>query len=1227
MNSKNVLSESVYLIPDDLHGFLYHSDSTSGLEDKSMIKNREGVYLILIRVLNSNSKVLIYNYIYYPDVFYNPLKYFLINKKDYKNSLLYSEWGDYLGVFVLSDLNKMPGDSLKLNKINDYLSNFLDNEGVGSTILISNYNELFKLINMLNYTSDYDDVATLIDLAYNKKHDEFGYTILSSVGDNLFNRSISFNISESDQIPKINITNSCLYIVDDLNFFIEKVKSKGYVINAGPQKWRGQVNSMNNFLTCIDVDFRNSLYRHNQHHVTIRSIDSKLSLAKSKFSYRNIHQNITGVRWYSTKRAERSSSKKVAISSSNKVKVSVNLKSISENSPIFNYLSQWLAQSPINNETQESLEKYLHNFTYINIDKSSVSIGLIDYSSFSKKLTELLIKSRVRLNKIITHFKNLSYDNIGKKKLNQKETSLYYLSILLKEVNNNEIIALMYGRLMRIITNYNRLNTNDNALDIFQGVCTNIIQDYWFNLYSKHILKLCFELYGLDIHSTLNKQDRKELDLKIFETRKIYSLSQWKIDNTDLVDVFNNVTLKSNIGSIIIEWMVECNLIKTELITLGRKEKKNILVPTDEVIDCLSTHSSKLVHLPFRLPMLVKPKPYFREVINGVTVERLGGYLLNDIKTSDTLILDNWELKKSTLIKDDNVVYDMVNNINSVGYKINKDVLGYINKYGIEYDLVLYKDSPYSDRAISSLKKWEKIELESDRAKKELQDNILGLAYVYSQLHEFFLPVRIDFRGRMYCISEFLNYQSNELAKSLLIFSRGEKIKKTDAKAIDYLKAYGANCFGNKLDKKSWFDRCKWVDDNVNGIINFEDGKLVSKASNKLLFIAFCFEYNRWLESLKNIETIYFDTYLPIQLDATCNGFQHLSLLSLDVSLAKELNLTTSSWKDIPKDFYNFVSTNLIDYFRNILISNNIEESEMEDYLRLSNLTIARAIVKKAIMTIPYNVSTIQMIKYVRVNFELCDEYKNREDNKDFKNYWYYCIDDPNIKLKHSDFTKIGLGLKYVLSDKFFKLKLLMDYLKKVAKICTRLGLPIPWGSPSGVLVNQSYLGTDVIRLRPFTYSKSKFTLRVPNKNKTNSSKQVRAFMPNLIHSLDAAALALLADFYFHSNKNSKTKSMYAVHDCFAVTANNVENLMELLKLVYIKIYSEGVYLRGLDKEIKHQIKVNYGADVFNYDKLTINIPDIEVLKFPDIEEVLGTKLPCINYDVNELKTSSYIVS
>jgi len=138
-----------------------------------------------------------------------------------------------------------------------------------------------------------------------------------------------------------------------------------------------------------------------------------------------------------------------------------------------------------------------------------------------------------------------------------------------------------------------------------------------------------------------------------------------------------------------------------------------------------------------------------------------------------------------------------------VGFKINTDVLDFIYYYNDIHNLISNEDD-YNDLVSKSkLNKSQQIELESLLSKKRLEENILGLARAYSNIHEFYLPVRIDYRGRLYCVSEYLNYQSNELAKSLLLFSKGEIINKTDSRAISYLKAYGANCFGNKLDKKS----------------------------------------------------------------------------------------------------------------------------------------------------------------------------------------------------------------------------------------------------------------------------------------------------------------------------------------------------------------------------------------------------------------------------------------
>lgn len=80
----------------------YKNKSTYNLHSsnnhRKVIKNKEGIYLIGIRVLNKEEKSLVYNYIYYNDLLYLTLvvyfltrNYFIINDNH--------EWGKYLVIF------------------------------------------------------------------------------------------------------------------------------------------------------------------------------------------------------------------------------------------------------------------------------------------------------------------------------------------------------------------------------------------------------------------------------------------------------------------------------------------------------------------------------------------------------------------------------------------------------------------------------------------------------------------------------------------------------------------------------------------------------------------------------------------------------------------------------------------------------------------------------------------------------------------------------------------------------------------------------------------------------------------------------------------------------------------------------------------------------------------------------------------------------------------------
>jgi DNA-directed RNA polymerase len=335
---------------------------------------------------------------------------------------------------------------------------------------------------------------------------------------------------------------------------------------------------------------------------------------------------------------------------------------------------------------------------------------------------------------------------------------------------------------------------------------------------------------------------------------------------------------------------------------------------------------------------------------------------------------------------------------------------------------------------------------------------------------------------------------------------------------------------------------------------------------------------------------------LPIQLDASCNGFQHLSMLIEDTSLGEKVNLGAATWEDDPFDFYSYISMRCINHFEMELKRNNsLSEEIKESYIRLSkiNFKYNRKLVKKTIMTIPYNAT-----KYANIDC-MKDEFYKENGSYIYKN-------DPTVVFKDIDFKILCTTLYSALYLDFPRLKLLLNYLKDISKIANKLNISIPWALPTGLTVKQKYYGSTKVKLKPFLYTKDILTLNVYDKKNFNTIKQSRALMPNLVHYLDAASLALLISNFFKLNENPK--NFYSVHDCFAVTCNNVELIRVLLKLSYISIYSTESFIQKFDNGFKEFLISLFGANSYNKNtnSFVINLEDGRIFKFkyPSIEDL-----------------------
>ena len=865
------------------------------------------------------------------------------------------------------------------------------------------------------------------------------------------------------------------------------------------------------------------------------------------------------------------------------------------NSPIFKLLFKTLTEETLNEETQLKIETFLMNQAQILIDQK------LELESKNLKIntgkTGTFINRSVD-SEIIKHLKNSQSDFIKlitNYKYNIKEISLEDSDNLLPNyiiyhTDLNEILSYSYGRLMRILSNFKMINKENKLLDVSLSIGKDFVRIFLYLTYSQE--------------KTKNK------------TKLTYL--EWKTSKNKMVELVNEPEFVFEIGSKVVSWLLQLGFVNSTIKVLSKTEKVNILVPGDKIKELFSNihNPAPVIILPQRIPMIVKPKLYEWNSQES-KYSQLGGYLLNGEMYTNNIILPNWELSSKTTLLSENIICSMVNKINSVGFRINSAVLDFILNNNKRYNFFIENNYNHPLVFKNKLNSSELKELEAFHSKKYLEQNILGLSVLFKDVPSFYMPVQLDYRGRLYCITEYLNYQGIDLAKSLLEFSSGEKVALNDENSINYLKIYGSNCYGNELNKKSFNSRVNWVNENIDNILDFENGILISQAENKLLFVAFCFEFRKYNRALIEGEE-YFITNLPIQLDASCNGFQHLTLMIDEVSLSKELNLTPQNWSEKPKDFYSFIALKIKDYFLNQLIENkNLSTEQTISYRKLSELNIHRSLIKKAVMTIPYNASSLTILEYIKEEFNKLKnpKYKLNED----ENYYLYNLkNDPSVIFNELDFKHLRNALNIVIFIDYPKLSSLLNYLKDIAKVSNKLKIPIPWILPTGLVVNQHFYLKETIRVKPFIYKKNVLNLTVAIKDKYNETKQKTALMPNLVHSLDAASLGLVIEDYFKVIDN---KNFYSIHDCFAVPCTNASFLIKLIKSAYCILYTKNRYLLDFDANFINSIKKYYGENNvtldLNKEELSVytNAGDITV-RYPSLNSIIKSQISQI--DISE---------
>lgn len=216
----------------------------------------------------------------------------------------------------------------------------------------------------------------------------------------------------------------------------------------------------------------------------------------------------------------------------------------------------------------------------------------------------------------------------------------------------------------------------------------------------------------------------------------------------------------------------------------------------------------------------------------------------------------------------------------------------------------------------------------------------------------FWLPIYMDFRGRLYPRTHTVNYQGSDLQKSLLCFSdrddHGWELSEKQFQAI----ALHFSALAGVCDKASLQEQIDWWrmwegQDKVQShdpIFSYgaQQAGIALKDNIQVLHPdkPHQFRAHHMLLRVGKLNQI------PIQIDGTCNGLQHLSAMFEDEEAAPHVNLVDG---DTPGDIYKVVAEKTLD---------TLEKYKHEGWAqRISNLKIDRKLTKGVVMPLPYGMT------------------------------------------------------------------------------------------------------------------------------------------------------------------------------------------------------------------------------------------------------------------------------
>ena len=676
-------------------------------------------------------------------------------------------------------------------------------------------------------------------------------------------------------------------------------------------------------------------------------------------------------------------------------------------------------------------------------------------------------------------------------------------------------------------------------------------------------------------------EDAKEYDPKLIAylgmeyrrasaSRKQILLEKHLVEYRDRLDNKSKEDVRAGATLIGIVLASGCNIIDKRKVWEHNKTAY-VLSFSDDIFAILKDGYNIHPTMASYLPMIVKPRDW--------TSFKDGGYLTvkhEFVKTRSRLA------KNKIKDKDYTKPMQVINKLQQTGWRVNSRVhkviehiyghnmidprspptlprcYGEIPTANVTDISELIEHMPYKEGPTDEEKKawaiWnkkrEKIQIGLDGENGRRLQYMMTMSIVQKMLdyEQFYYAYCLDYRSRVYPMSDFFTPQSKGYVKAMLEFSDGKIL---DTVGEYWLKIHIANTFG--LDKAPFAERIGWVDSNKLKLLKVATDPLGFLSDwvytdSPFEFLAGCYAYQDYTQGLP--------VHLPIQLDAVNSGVQMYSGLLLDEAGAR----STCVIGDVRSDLYGevaerveskLVNKNYPAYFSFIdkTGTERVAHTKEEATSMIGNFT--RSMTKTNVMTVPYSVSMRGMTLQ---NWDTMDDMKLK--GKDFWKGDEWVVNKLWTELTYESIFEIVQGARAG-----------QEYLKDVARLLPDVAL---WHTP---LYDFPVMQPSFRNIESKVSTVLGQLTMVEHTDELKKQKQLSSIAANYIHSIDATILLYIID--------NSTSSIGTIHDCFLVHPNQGEEVRNLYKGGYVEVMKSdplGKFSKELDPE--QQVEIPYVGDL-----------------------------------------------